>query len=289
MIRPLLSLLLLLSAPCLARQIHIATQSEFDALRTTTYQPGDLILFKRGMRFQGMFAPQGSGSRYAPIRIKAFGEGDRPRIDAMGKHEAGLLLRNLTFWEVDGLEITNTDGTDGDQGRLFGIRVLADKWERTFEHIYLNNCYVHDVNGKVAGKRRGGIHVHIERLKSSIFHDLRITNNRIERIGGVGIGNDSSCGRVIFNEASTEGINLWTQVYVAGNHIDHTGRNNVIARVSKDAVYERNVLANSSRYDTGHSIFCFNTEGIKIQHNEAYGNVGEGGRTVADSTRTSAV
>jgi hypothetical protein len=66
-------------------------------------------------------------------------------------------------------------------------------------------------------------------------------------------------------------------VYVADNFIDHTGRNNVIARVSKDAVYERNVLANSSRYDTGHSIFCFNTDGIKIQYNEAYGNVGKGG------------
>ena len=48
--------------------------------------------------------------------------------------------------------------------------------------------------------------------------------------------------------------------------------------VSKDAVYEHNTLAHSSQYDTGHSIFCFNTDGIKIQFNEAYGNLGEEGQ-----------
>ena len=97
-------------------------------------------------------------------------------------------------------------------------------------------------------------------------------------VGGVGIGNASSCGRIDFQkERGRLRINLWTKVYVAGNSIDKTGRNNVIARVSKNAVYEYNTLANSSRYDTGHSIFCFNTDGIKIQHNEAYGNVGKEG------------
>jgi hypothetical protein len=143
--------------------------------------------------------------------------------------------------------------------------------------IRINDCYIHDINGKVAGKRRGGIHVHISNLKSSVFRDLRITNNRIVRIGGVGIGNDSSCGRVEFREQETVPHYLWKKVYVAGNYIDRTGRNSIIARVSEDAIYEHNTLANSSRYDTGHSIFCFNTDGIKIQHNEAYGNVGEGG------------
>lgn len=275
--RIFLLLLSLFSTHSFARDYRIGTQAEFDALKVATFVPGDQVLFKRGSHFRGIFSPRGSGSKEAPIQIRTYDKGVRPRIDAMGKHEAGLLLRNVSFWEVDGLEITNTDGSDGDQGNLFGIRVVADEGEGTFEHIHINDCYVHDVNGKVAGKHRGGIHVHMERLKSSIFHGLRITNNRINRIGGVGIGNDSSCGRVNFTETSAVGQNLWTQVYVAGNHIDHTGRNNIIARVSKDAVYERNILANSSRYDTGHSIFCFNTDGIKIQHNEAYGNVGDGG------------
>ncbi|MCD6392090.1 MAG: right-handed parallel beta-helix repeat-containing protein [Planctomycetes bacterium] len=264
--------------PCLAREYHIDSQKQFDALCTTAFGPGDTILFKRGMQFDGMFAPSGNGTEQAPVRIDVYGYGQMPKINAGGKHIAGVFLQDPSYWEVNGLEIANTDGTDKDQGQLFGIYVLAKGAEGAYKHIYINDCYIHDVNGKVAGKGRGGIHVHVKGLDSSTFHDLRITNNRIVRVGGVGIGNSSSCGRVEFREHDTVAHNLWTKVYVAGNYIDRTGRNNVIARTSKDAVYEHNVLANSSRYDTGHSIFCFNTDGIKIQYNEAYGNVGNDGR-----------
>ena len=265
-------------APCLAEEYRIGSQERFDALSTTAFLAGDTILFKRGVQFDGMFAPSGKGTEGAPIRIDVYGYGKRPRINGHGKHVAGVFLRDVSYWEVNGLEITNTDGTDKDQGDLFGIYVLVKGAEGTYKHIYINDCYIHDVNGKVAGKGRGGIHVHVKDLEATVLHDLRITNNRIVRVGGVGIGNSSSCGRVEFGENDTVCHNLWTKVYVAGNYIDNTGRNNVIARVSKDAVYEYNILANSSRYDTGHSIFCFNTDGIKIQYNEAYGNVGDDGR-----------
>lgn len=275
----IVTIILLLSAPsavAVARQYDIDSQGRFDELREATFQPGDIIRLKRGVEFTGMFAPVGSGIEGSPIRITTYGEGARPRIDADGKQIAGLLLRNPSYWEVAGLEITNSDGSGDDQGELFGIYALATETERTYRHIYIDDCYVHDVNGKVAGKRRGGIHVHIKDLEASTFDDLRITHNRVERIGGVGIGNNSSCGRIEFRENDTVDHYLWTRVYVADNVVDTTGRNNIIARVSKDAIYERNTLARSSRYDTGHSIFCFNTDGIRIQHNEAYGNTGEG-------------
>ena len=126
-----------------------------------------------------------------------------------------------------------------------------------------------------AEKWRGGIHVRIENLNSTRFDDLRITNNRIVRVGGVGIGNSSECGSIEFSGEEVVAHNLWTGVYVAGNYVEHTGRNSIIARCSKDAVYEYNILADSSRHDTGHSIFCFSTDGIRIQFNEAYGNVGD--------------
>lgn len=264
--------------PCLGKEYRVDSQEQFDVLRRAAFLPGDVILFKRGGQFRGMFSPTGKGREGAPIRIETYGQGERPRIDAEGKTAAGLMLRDPAFWEVSGLEITNTNGTDDDQGELFGIYVLASGAEGTYEHVYINDCYIHDVNGKVAGKGRGGIHVHVKDLDSAIFHDLRITNNRIVRVGGVGIGNRSSCGRVEFREHDTVSHYLWTKVYVAGNRVEHTGRNSIIARVSKDAVYEYNTLAHSSRYDTGHSIFCFHTDGIRIQYNEAYGNVGEGGR-----------
>jgi len=278
-LRPAFLLLLALQClPCAAKEYRIDSQRQFDALSTAAFGPGDVISFKRGAQFRGMFAPSGRGTERAPIRIDVHGQGARPTIDSQGKHLAGLFLRDPSYWEVNGLEITNTDGTDTDQGQLFGVYVLVQGQEGTYKHIYINDCYIHDVNGKVAGKKRGGIHVHVKDLTATTLHDLRITNNRIVRVGGVGIGNTSSCGRVEFRERDTVSHHLWTHVYVAGNTIDHTGRNSIIARVSKDAVYEHNTLAHSSRYDTGHSIFCFNTDGIKIQYNEAYGNVGDDGR-----------
>lgn len=268
-------LLLLLPAVCLAKDYRVDTQEKFDFVSTIEMQPGDTILLKRGMSFTGMLAPQGNGIEGSPVRIGAYGQGERPVIHAEGKSLAGVMLKNPSYWEVHSLEVTNTDGSDKDQGELFGIYVLVEKKEGTYRQVYINDCHVHDVNGMVAGKRRGGIHVHMKKVKDSKFDDLRITNNRVENIGGVGIGNDSSCGEVNLQKDGYEAKNLWTRVYVAGNRVDTTGRNNIIARVSKDAIYEHNVLANSSRRDTGHSIFCFNTDGIKIQYNEAYGNVGD--------------
>lgn len=266
------------SARAVAEDFYIDSQAEFDRYRGHTFRPGDNILFKRGVDFKGMFSPLGSGNAEAVIAIDAYGKGAMPVIHAEGRHRAGLLLKDPSYWEVNRIEITNTDGSAADQGDLFGIYVLASGSEQTYKHVFIKECFVHDVNGQVAGKRRGGIHVHIDKLKRSKFHDLRIIRNRVFRVGGVGIGNSSSCGSVkVRSGGRYEARNLWTKVYVADNQVDHTGRNNVIARVSEDAIYERNILANSSRYDTGHSIFNFNTVGIKVQYNEAYGNVGKGG------------
>ncbi|MGJ8656585.1 MAG: right-handed parallel beta-helix repeat-containing protein [Akkermansiaceae bacterium] len=271
----IIALLAFLPVVCLARDYQVDSQKKFDFISTITLQAGDSILLKRGMTFTGMLAPKGNGEEESPIRIGAYGSGKRPVINAKGKNLAGVMLKNPSYWEVHSLEITNTDGTDTDQGTLFGIYVLVERKEGTYRHVYINDCHVHHVNGMVAGKKRGGIHVHMNKVKKSKFDDLRITNNQVEHIGGVGIGNTSSCGGVKLLKDSYEAENLWTNVYVAGNRVDTTGRNNIIARCSKDAIYEHNILANSSRRDTGHSIFCFNTDGIKMQYNEAYGNVGD--------------
>ena len=263
-------------APIQAKNYYVDSQIKFDAVNTLTLEPGDKVLLKNGKSFTGILAPKGSGTKEAPILISNYGTGtSKPKIHAQGENIAAILLKDTHFIRVNGIEVTNTNGTDKDQGTLFGIYVLAQSKEQTYSSIYINDCYIHNVNGKVAGKQRGGIHVHMKKLKESIFDDLRITNNRIINVGGVGIGNTSTCASVRFEDDQTITQNLWTNVYVAHNFLDQTGRNNIIARTSVNAIYEYNTLANSSRYDTGHSIFCFNTDGIKIQYNEAYGNVGK--------------
>jgi hypothetical protein len=103
------------SLSCFATDYCVSTQAEFDAVKNVVLQPGDAILLERGQQFVGMLGPTGKGKEAAPIRIDAYGTGDRPLIDAKGLNEVGVLLEgDIAFWEVSGLEIINNDGTDND-------------------------------------------------------------------------------------------------------------------------------------------------------------------------------
>jgi len=269
------SLVVLLGDPAFADVFHVPNQAAFDRLNGRVLGPGDEVRFRRGREFVGGFVVAGAGTRAEPILIGSYGKGPRPVIHARGRHDAGLKLVNVQHCEVSELEITNTDGSDADQGDLFGIYVLAENpGAETLNHVYIRDCYVHDVNAIVAGKDRGGIYVWVRGDQPARFHDLRIENNRVERVGGVGIANQSPFARPT-DDDDPRFAHYSTGVVVRGNRISTTGANNVIARASKNALYERNLLAHSSRATTGHSIFCFNTLNITIQHNEVYGNTGK--------------
>ena len=111
---------------------------------------------------------------------------------------------------------------------------------------------------------------------TATYNDVRIVNNVVDQIGGVGIGTDIDDLVNAHDFTGTHRENAMTNLYVAHNWIGNTGRNTVIARDSDYAVYEYNTSANSSRHSTGHSFFNFRTLGMTFQYNEAYGNVGEG-------------
>ena len=186
------------SSTGLANDFFITTQAQFDALRQATFAPGDNVLFMRGRVFNGMFAPTAVGASGNPITISAFGTGDRPVIQNNGvihPHptranrtiSAGVFLFNAEYVHVNNLEITNNNGGDQEQDDLFGIYVLAEDTGRYHNEIYIEDNYIHNINGAVAGKGRGGIHVHGFSPTSSdtaTYNDLRIVNNVLDRIGG---------------------------------------------------------------------------------------------------------
>ena len=274
------------SATTLEAGIHttyyIDNQADFDAYASYAFAPGDEILFERGVIFSGMFAPKGSGEPGQPIVIGNYGTGPIPIINAMGSNEAGILLKNVEQWEIDGIEITNTDGTQDHQGKLKGIYVLIDNPIRTvMNHIRISNCYIHDVNGVTkdddpyGAKRHGGIHIHTYGDSACRLNDVEIVGNTVENTGGVGIANDST--HVAIKSVTADRTYLWTDVHVAHNFVDNTDRNNMIIRDSINPLVEYNVLANSSRENTGHNLFNFDTVGFVAQYNEGYGNLGDGG------------
>ena len=272
-----------------AEDFFISTQADFDTHRQSTFAPGDQILFARGSVFNGMFAPSVVGTANNPIRISTFGTGPRPIINNNGvihPHprrsnatvSAGVFLLNPDYVEIEGLEITNNNGGDQDDENLFGIFVSSEDINRRHQQIYIDNNYVHHVNGAVAGKGRGGIHVRASSPSSgrrSSYNDLRITNNVVEHIGGVGIATDLP-DVIRAQEHTGPGMrpNAATNVYIGHNSVKHTGRNSYIIRDSYFPLIEHNISGYSSLHDKGHSFFNFNTVGAVFQYNEAYGNTG---------------
>jgi len=259
--------------------IYIDSQEDFDTNRFKKMNPGTKILFARGAIFNGEFAPLGSGTEENPILIAAYDPDtkailqdpidDKPIINGRGIVGAALRIYNSSFIEINNLELTNTNGTDDDQGELRGIHIIAEN-SGLVQHVVVKNLYVHDVNGKVAGKQRGGIHFNVYGDETPTrFHHVRIEDNWVQNVGGVGIANQSSWGSI-----DTDTYNPWTDLVIRGNRIERTGRNALIVRYSTDPIVEYNVLAYSSLYSSGHSVFNFNTVGCVMQFNEAYGNTG---------------
>ena len=287
---------LLHHSSAMAEDFFISSQVEFDIYRQASFAPGDQVLFERGKVFNGMFAPSAVGTANNVIRISTYGTGPRPIIHNNGvihPHpirsedgetiSAGVFLFNSEYVELEGLEITNSNGGDQDDENLFGIYVLSENTGKYHQQIYIDNNYVHHVNGAVAGKGRGGIHVHgtsPNTSQHSSYNDLRITNNVVENVGGVGIALDLP-DVIRAQEYTGNGTrpNAATNLYVGHNSVKNTGRNSYIIRDCDGPLIEYNTSGYSSRYDKGHSFFNFNTIGAVFQYNEAYGNTGPAGES----------
>ena len=87
-----------------------------------------------------------------------------------------MRLKNGSYWEINNLEITNTDGSTAQQGPIWGLRSIVDNGTEV-KHVYIRNCYIHDVNGNVAGKDTGGIYVTADGSSPAFYNDLKIENN----------------------------------------------------------------------------------------------------------------
>ena len=139
----------------------------FDSLEdvnSKTFQPGDQILIKAGTQYTGTLWPKGSGCEGYPIVIDMYGEGDKPLIDGNGAYfmpqvkdwqgpftgetgdqiGAAVYLYNQEYIEINNLEVKNQgDNVNRDRS---GIRVEGYDYG-VIDHIYIRNCYVHDVRG----------------------------------------------------------------------------------------------------------------------------------------------
>ncbi|WP_320930697.1 bacterial Ig-like domain-containing protein [Hungatella sp.] len=130
--------------------------------------PGDQILFRCGDEWEDeTLFPQGSGSAGKKIVISSYGEGAMPKISKNGKGADAVCLYNQEYWEITGLDISNT---------VEGFSQLSGNGTGDGTPPATNNGTRNESDGKLLGDYRG-IHIagrDVASLKGYHLHDLLI-------------------------------------------------------------------------------------------------------------------
>jgi len=117
------------------------------------FGPGDRILLRAGGRWAGPLTPGGRGTDEAPVSIGDYGGGPSPRIDGEAAYLTTVLLHNVEYFHVSGLDITNT-GRRCELARTGVLLSLKDFG--TAHDVRLSGLFVHDVNGGLRKKEGAG-------------------------------------------------------------------------------------------------------------------------------------
>jgi hypothetical protein len=175
-----------------------------------------------------------------------------------------LLLRNVEFWEVQDLEITNL-GTNRAPWRT-GVRVVTDGFG-TMRHIHLRRLFVHDVNGDLRKEQEGcGIFFESRGGNDSHFDDLLIEDCRVVRTDRNGI-----CQRGGGRRSSRS-----LHVVIRGNLLEDIGGDGIKLWGSDGGLIEHNVLRGGRTRcdDYAAGIWPFDCDDTVIQFNEVSGMKG---------------
>lgn len=233
-----------------------------DRANAVMLQPGDRLLFRRGGIWIGQLKPRGSGSPERPVRIGAYGSGDRPRIDGGGRHADAVLLANLSHVHLAGLAVTNT-GPQAAPWRT-GVRILAEL--TVARGLHLEDLEVLDVNGDLR-KSHEGCGIFFEtRGKGAHFDGLVIERCRVERCDRNGI-----CQRA-GNGTRSRGV------IIRGNTLEDIGGDGIKLWGTNGGLIEGNTVrkarARCAPNEAAAGIWPFDSDDTLIQFNEVSGTRG---------------
>lgn len=249
-----------------------STQSAWQNLskvNSTTFQPGDTILFKTDDIWSGQLHPLGSGSQDGGvITIDKYGSGNNPIINGGGIVGGTVYLLDQEYWEIRNLEITNTTTT---RAYRAGVWIKQDTTSGFKHHIHLENLNIHDVYGETDGDPSdpvsGGIVVagHADGNASSNWDDLLIQNNTV----GPAVDENGIC--VCSDQADAGGRS--TNVVIQNNTVTDQGGHGILAYEVTSPILQNNVVGNGgSRSNNNAQLWTTRAENSIIQNNEVYGS-----------------
>jgi hypothetical protein len=244
----------------------------------TTFQPGDSILFKAGGDWTGSLHPKGSGATNNPIIIDMYGTGPKPIIDGNGLTGTGVVyLLNQSYWEINNLEIIDDAASGGDRRGIF----LAAQNFGLLHHLYVRNCYIHNIKGIVdqssnAAKRTGGylLETGSDSAVATRFDDILVENCVIATVDNIGIALNNKISVSDYPGTDAWNARKFTHVAIRGNTIHDVAKNAMIIRLTDETgLIEHNVCYDTAfRALTGNTIFARSCRGTVFQFNEGYLN-----------------
>ncbi|MFJ7934607.1 discoidin domain-containing protein [Sporosarcina sp. NPDC096371] len=300
-----------------------------EKLKEVELQPGDRVLLESGSVFNDFIHLRNvHGTAENPIIITSYGEGNKPVINGNGQgvwyqdyvqglDNAGhkkegyvsstILLYDSSFIEISQLEITNqSDDWDYMQSKSeqlkqrmsrTGVAGIAQN-SGTMEHIYLDNLYIHDIDGNLEDKHmnNGGIQFNVSKPENEAetgiarYHDIRITNNRIQNVhrSGIAVGYTYQHNQFIKAEISDETASKYghTEILIDGNYIQEAGNDAIVIMYADRPVIRNNVSDKSGAdLDDGYpgywmsfsaGIWSWKTKNALFEYNEVFDTVGEG-------------
>lgn len=214
-----------------------------DKVNGHVFMPGDSILLEKGGVWYGQLKLQGSGCKDNPIVLSSYGKasGERPVINIGDAEGAGITLRDVSWWEIDGMDVTSGAPPKLGIGRQ-GIVAKASAYGVDMRHIVVRNCHIHDIWGQMGGDTEYtgylscAILVHFvdgrnenEGVRKSTINDVLIENNRIERF--------DKCGIISWGARDN--------VVVRRNYIENTGGDGIFVNGTYRGLIEFNEVRES--------------------------------------------
>ena len=265
-----------------------------DKLKDIEWGAGVSVLLEKGSEFNGyIHLKDVHGSKENPIRIGSYGEGNKPCINANGQgvwyqqysensshmnvqgknHKlkgyvsSAILLYDVDFVEVSGLEITNRSDDFSYFGGVsedYTVAETSGRMDRTgvagiardggtMEHIYLTDLFIHDVDGNIEDKHmdNGGIQLNAVKPKDEAatgvarYHDVQIKNCHVKDVSraGICVGYTYQGTRFSGREISDEKAKTYghTGVVLSGNYVQNIGNDGIVAMYAYRPLVENNV------------------------------------------------
>ncbi|WP_339316045.1 family 16 glycoside hydrolase [Paenibacillus sp. FSL R10-2734] len=254
-------------------------------VNSVTFSPGDRILLKASSVWNNQYLDlQGSGIEGNPITVDRYGSGAKPLIhfgnSAVNGEGFGVRLRNVSYWEINNLEITS--GQHATDMRRSGVLVVGEgSGAGNFRHIYIRNLDIHDIFG--TDRRTGGINFHARGANTALestWDDVLIENNTVTNVADTGI---QTMTDAFFNSAWTHKFDAFRNVVIRGNVVEKIHRDGILVRAGASPLIEYNKtksIGEACAVDTSvvsyleditvvAAQWAYYTKGAVFQYNEA--------------------